>query len=478
MTVAAAIGGRSTADLLVVGGDGTDLVTMDAQRRVVADGSLLIRAGRIAAIGPADELRAAHPGVAELDARGCVVIPGLVNAHQHTTASPLARSTTPDDVDSQVAVFDWTVPLHEQVSADDDEFAATLTAAESLTRGVTTLLDAGTVAHPGRVAAGLRAAGIRGRVGSWGWDVPGAKYAAPPAEVLARQAAAVAEVGTAGTVTGWVTLVGHALASDELFAGAAELAERLDVGLTWHISPSADDTRSYAEKTGQAPVVHLDRLGVLGPRLLLGHAVWLADAEVEAILRTGTAVASCPGAYLRLGQGFTRAARHAELVRRGGRLALGCDAHNAGDVPDVFRAAYLLAALDRDRGTTDPFRADEAFAAATVAGAEAVGLGDTIGSLEVGKAADVVVLDGADLGWAPRGDLALQLVWGDAGRSVRDVLVDGEVVVRDRVLQRVDAAALAREAADRSAALLRRAGIDVPHRWPLVAAGDHDRRAS
>ncbi|MBN9618416.1 MAG: amidohydrolase family protein, partial [Actinobacteria bacterium] len=260
--------------------------------------------GRIAAIGPADELRAAHPGTPELDARGCVVIPGLVNAHQHTTASPLARSTTPDDLDSQVAVFGWTVPLHEQVTGDDDELAATLTAAESLTRGVTTVLDVGTVAHPGRVAAGLRAAGVRGRVGRWGWDVPGATYAAPAAESLAQQEAAVAEVGTDGLVTGWVTLVGHNLASDELFAGAADLAHRLDVGMTWHISPSSDDTRSYLEKTGEAPVVHLDRLGVLGPRLLLGHAVWLDDAEVDAILRTGTAVASCPAAYLRLGQGF------------------------------------------------------------------------------------------------------------------------------------------------------------------------------
>ena len=471
MTVPAAAGRVPAADLLIVG---ADVVTMDAARQVVLDGSILVRGGRVAAIGPAEQLRAAHPGVAELDARGCIVVPGLINAHQHTTASPLTRSTTPDDIDSQLAIFGWTVPLHEQVSGDDDELSALLTAAESLSRGVTTVLEAGTVGHPARVAAGLRTAGIRGRVGRWGWDVAGGKYAAPVEQSLALQEDAVRAVGTDSLVTGWVTLVGHGLASDELFVGAAELAQRLDVQVTWHISPSADDTRTYAERSGRPPVVHLERLGVLGPRLLLGHAVWLDNAEVDAILRSGTAVASCPGAYLRLGQGYTRAARHTEIIRRGGRVALGCDAHNAGDVPDVFRAAWLLAALDRDRGTSEPFRSDEAFAAATIGGAEAIGLSELIGSIEVGKAADLVVLDGADLGWIPRGDLALQLVWGDAGRTVRDVLVDGRIVVRDRALQTVDVAELRREAADRSVALLRRAGIDVPHRWPSVTAEKYE----
>jgi 5-methylthioadenosine/S-adenosylhomocysteine deaminase len=474
MTVPAAgrvAAGPAAAGALLVAG--ADVVTMDEQRRVLPDAGVLLADGRIAAIGPVTDLRTQHPGVDELDARGCVLVPGLVNAHQHSTASPLARSTTPDDLDSQQAIFGWTVPLHANVTADDDEVAATLTAAESLLRGVTTVLDAGTVAHPERVAAGFRAAGIRGRVGRWGWDAAGVPFAGRAAETLAWQEETVRAVGTDGTVTGWVTLVGHALASDELFTGAAELAEALDVPMTWHISPSDDDRRSYATRSGLAPVTHLDRLGVLGPRLLLGHAVWLDDAELEAILRTRTAVASCPAAYLRLGQGYTRAGRHVELARRGGRVALGCDAHNAGDVPDVFRAAWLVAALDRDRRTDNPFRADEAFALATIDGAEAAGLADEIGSIEVGKAADLVILDGTDMTLTPRGDLALHLVWGDAGRAVRDVLVAGRVVVRDRRLRTVDAAALRQEAADRSAALLHRAGIEVPHRWPVTAAAEH-----
>ncbi|MGI5490811.1 amidohydrolase family protein [Microtetraspora malaysiensis] len=463
------------ADLLVVGGD---VVTMAPGREVVTGAAIAVAGGRIAAIGAPGELRARFPGSPELDARECVVIPGLVNAHQHTTADPLVRSMIPDDISSQEAIFDWIVPLHDQVTGDDDELSAALTAAESLLCGVTTLLEPGTVAHPLRVAAGLASAGIRARVGRWGWDVPGAAHALPAAETLALQEETVRALPPGGTVTGWVTLVGHDLASDELFTGAAELAERLDVGLTWHVSPSAADTRAYAERAGTSPVLHFRRLGVLGPRLLLAHAVWLDDAEVDAVIESGTAVASCPGAYLRLGQGYGRAGRHAELVRRGGRLALGCDSHNAGDAPDVLGAARLLAALERDRDETPVLRADQVFALATIDGARAAGLGELVGSVEVGKAADLVVMDTRDLSWTPRGDLATHLVWGAPAHTVRDVLVDGKVVVRDRRLTTLDADALRREAAERSAALLRRAGLDVPHRWPVVPADSYARRPS
>ncbi|WP_433688942.1 amidohydrolase family protein [Micromonospora carbonacea] len=458
------------ADLLIVD---AEIVTMAPGREVVTGGAIAVVAGRIAALGPADALRAAYPGSPELDAAGCVVVPGLVNAHQHTTADPLVRSSIPDDVPAQQAIYDWIVPLHAAVTGDDDELSATLTAVEALGYGVTTLLEPGTVAHPLRVARGLRAAGIRARVGGWGWDTPGAPYALPAAEALAAQADTVAALAGDDLVTGWITLLGHDLVSDELFTGAAALAERLDVPMTWHISPGPDDVAAYAAAGRARPVLHLRDLGVLGPRLLLGHAVWLDDAELAVLVDSGTAVAACPGAYLRLGQGVSRAGRHTELRRAGGRLALGCDSHNAGDTPDVWRAARLFAGLERDRGTPDPLRADEVFALATVDGADAVGLGRLTGSIEVGKAADLVVLDTRTISWAPRGDLATQLVWGAAGHTVRDVLVDGRLVVRDRRVTTVDVDALREEATARRAALLRRAGIDIPHRWPTVPATEH-----
>jgi 5-methylthioadenosine/S-adenosylhomocysteine deaminase len=454
------------SDLLLIGGD---VVSMAPGREVYTGATVAVVDGRIAAIGTAEDLRSRYPGTSELDATGCVVTPGLVNAHQHTTADPLTRSAIPDDISSDSAIFDWAVPLHNAHTGGDDEISAALTAVESLRRGVTTLIEPGTVAHPLRVAAGLSKVGIRARLGGWGWDAPGLPFSAPADEVLARQEALFEDLKSNDLVSAWVTLVGHDLASDALFQGAAELAERLDTGLTWHLSPGDADIKAYAERSNTRPVVHLQKLGVLGPRLLLGHAVWLDDDELDALVESDTAIASCPGAYLRLGQGFTRAGRHVEFFRRGGRLALGCDSHNAGDVPDVLRAAMLFAGLSLDRADAQPVHADEAFALATIEGARAVGLADEIGSIELGKAADLVVYDTTDPVWTPRGDEALQLVWGIPSHTVRDVLVAGRVVVRGGAVTTVDYDDLRRCAAENAFHLAQRSGLAPYRRWPRVA---------
>jgi len=455
-----------TADLLVTGGD---VVTMNARREVLVGGAVAVAGEAILGVGATSALRAAHPHAPELDARGCVVIPGMVNAHQHLTGDPLARSSIPDDLPPGASIFEWSVPLHGAHTAADDDISATLSAAESLRLGVTTVVEAGTVAHPTVVGEAMERTGLRGTVGTWGWDLAQGPFVAPWQEVLERQRAVLERFPTGGRVTGWVTLVGHGLASDALLAGAADLARSATTGMTMHMSPTKADPEVYLARTGRRPLLHLERLGVLGPHLLLAHAVWLDDAEIDALLRSDTAVASCPWAYLRLGQGVTRAGRHAEIVSRGGRLGLGCDASNAGDQMDILRAAALFAGLARDTAV-DPmcFTAHAAFELATIAGARAVGMGDHIGSLEPGKQADLVVLDASGPEWTPRGEVGLQLVWSADGRCVRDVLVAGRQVVRDRRCLTVDEQALRAEATERARSLRERAGVVVRHRWPLI----------
>ena len=448
---------------------GADVVTMDAARTVLTGADIHIRAGNIVAITATGS--APPDARTVLDARGCIVAPGYVNAHQHLTATPLTRSLVPETVTGSESIFGWAVPTHAAVEERDDEVAAMLGAVECLRRGVTTVLEAGTVAHPDAVARALRRVGIRGRVGRWGSDSPGMPGTGPVAEVLAAQEANVRAIGRDedDLVRGWVTLVGHDLATDELFTGALELATRLGTGATWHMSPHEEDVVAYAQRSGLRPVEHLHRIGALGPNLLLGHALWVDDRELDLLLETGTAVAACPAAYMRLGQGLQRANRYPEFARRGGRLALGSDAHNASDAIDLMRAAWLLCALDRDQGGPDPLRADETFALATCGGAAAAGLAG-VGSIEVGARADLVVLDGADPRWVPRSDPAMQLVWGDGGNAVRDVVVAGRIVVRHRQVLTVDVDALRAEAAERATALRARAGLEPLPRWPVRPA--------
>ena len=466
MTSEVSAGARSLAPatLLVAGGD---VVTMNSRREVLLGGTVAMAGDMIVGVGSTTDLVGRYPDAEVIDAGGCIVTPGMVNAHQHLTGDPLIRSCIPDLLPPGASIFEWSVPAHGAHTGDDDELSALLSSVENLVNGVTTAVEAGTVAHPHRVVAGMRRAGIRGTVGTWGWDIEEGPFTAPADEVLDRQREVVDAYARGGLIEGWVTLVGHDLASDGLLAGAAELARDRGTGLTMHMSPTSSDPERYLARAGCRPLVHLDALGVLGPHLLLAHGVWLDDDEVDLVLDTSTAIAYCPWAYLRLGQGVAGQGRHAEIVERGGRVALGCDASNAGDISDILRAAALAAGLARDtRVDPERFGAHTAFELATIAGAAAIGMDDRIGSLEAGKQADIVVHDTSSIAWVPRGETILQLVWGTDGRSVRDVVVAGRPVVRQGACVSVDVAALRSEAVAAQQSLLARAGIEVPHLWP------------
>ena len=459
-------------DLLVVG---EWVVTMDPGRTMIRDGAVAVHDGRIVAVGPAAAVAARWLPRERIERAGSIVIPGLVNAHQHLTGDRLARSTIPDSIESGEAIFSWAVPLHEAHGAGDDELSATCALVDAVLNGITFTVEAGTVGHPERVLAAYDRVGAGGTLGSWGSDTAGLPWSGTVHDVLDRQRVVIELAAGHPSVRGWVTLVGHDLMSDDLAVAASELARSSGTNMTFHISPTDSDAAAYLARTGLRPLVHLDRLGVLGRHVLIAHGVHIDDVELDAMLRTETAIAYCPWAYLRLGQGVTGAGRHADFLERGGRLALGCDAENAGDAVDVLRAASLAAGLARDMGRGDVRRQPTRFGAhtalelATITGAEAIGMADEIGSLEVGKRADVVVLDASGPSWTPSApDPVLGMIWGSDGRSVTDVIASGRVVVANRRCLTVDSVGLRAEAAEAQARLLRDAGLDPRPVWPVV----------
>ncbi len=447
-------------DLVVRGGVVITMSDDRTERGELSDGAVVIDGDRIVAVTTAADAAARFEPATRLGGAETVVIPGLVNGHQHLTGDRLIRSTIPDDLGLDLALERWALPSHAAHTGDMDEVSATLSLIEAVTNGITFTVEAGTVAHPDRVLAAFDAVGVGGTLGSWGWDIDGGVHAGNVDEVLERQRRSIELAEGHPRVEGWVTLVGHDLMSDELVMQASDLARSLDTGITFHMSPSDADARSYRKRTGRRPLVHLASLGALGDHVLVAHAVHIDDAELDVVLDHDVAVASCPWAYLRLGQGVTRSFHHPRLLRHGGRIALGCDSENAGDAIDILLAARLFAGLTKDTaGQPGAMSSRQTLRLATIGGAHALGMGHEIGSLEVGKRADVVVIDTSRPEWTPHAaDPTMALAWASDGRAVRDVVTSGRVVVHDGACVTVDHRSLAAEAHQMHRALVSKCG--------------------
>ncbi|HWD24069.1 MAG TPA: amidohydrolase family protein [Acidimicrobiales bacterium] len=435
------------------------LVTMDANRRVLEDAGVAVSGSRIVDIDSRSELRERYPGARWVDEPRGIVAPGYIDAHQHLTGDRLVRSMIPDSLTAEQAIFQWAVPIHVAQRREDEQIAAALACVDAIRNGVTTIVEAGTVASWDAVAESMIETGIRGTVATWGWDLPGAPFSSTPEVALDNLAAVLdAYPPSSGRVRGSVALVGHDLVSDELYRDAASLARDRGALLTFHLSLAEAEVSSFERRSGKRPVLHLADLGVLGPGVLISHALHLGEAELDALLAHDTALAYCPWTYFRLATGAVGSSRHLEFLGRGGRVAFGCDSENSGDLIDVLRTAAVACGIERDRAAAPgAFDSARALEVATIGGARAIGRGEDIGSIEIGKRADLVVHRPDRHPIA--GDPVLELIWGTDGRSVVHVVIDGLVVVDDGRVTTVDVPDLVRRAERARTDLLGRAGI-------------------
>jgi cytosine/adenosine deaminase-related metal-dependent hydrolase len=451
----------------------TLVVTMDSERRVIADGAVAVRGTDIVAVGKTDAVAAGLEPAERVDGSRFVVTPGLVNTHIHITGEPLTRGFVPDDTPFEENVFQWLVPLYSVYTEEEERLSAQLAAAEMLKSGTTAFLEAGTVRFVDGVIDGLVEIGIRGRVGKWVWDLP------PEPEVY-RQSTdeAIANLDATlrahrrvagGRIQAWSMIIGHTTCSDELWRAAREAADRYETGLNFHMSPAALDPDGFLAQFGQRPLVHLSELGVLGPDTVVVHCVHVDDEEVALLARHRCSVAHCPTTALKVSYGVTQIGKMPEMVRAGVNVAVGTDGNNASNYSDLMRATYLVAGLFKDaRRDPKQFPAEQAFEMATLGGAKAILADDEIGSIEPGKKADLVLHDRDRPEWTPLLNVANQLVWAADGRSVHTVVVDGRKVVDGYRLTTVDEHDLYARAQRAGEAIVARAGLPDRSKWPVV----------
>ena len=458
------------ADTLVVD---TLVVTMDDERRVITDATIAIKDGVITAIGKTADVRASWRADDVVDGRRFVVTPGLINTHVHATGEPLTRGFVPDDTPFLENVFEWLTPIHTFYTEDDEHISAQLAALEMLKSGTTTFLEAGTVRFIDPVVEALGEIGIRARVGPWSWDL------VPDYEALRMdtdKAIATLEDSMSrhasrydGRVQAWPIIIGHTCCSDELWTAAKALSVQHGTGLSFHMSPAAMDPEGFLEKFGQRPMVHLAELGVLGENVILTHAVHVDDEEIALLASTGTSVSHCPTTALKVSYGVTQIGKFPEMVAAGVNVAIGTDGNNASNYHDLMRATYLVAGLFKD-ARRDPtiFPAEEAFAMATRNGARGLQALDQLGSIEVGKQADLVLHDTDRPEWRPLHNVANQLVWSADGRGVHTVFVGGRRVVENYRCTTLDEHDLLERAQRAGEGIRMRSGLPDRAKWPTV----------
>jgi len=472
--------------------DADAIVTLDARRRILEGHSILIEGPRIVEVGPAASMDARHlaacrAGGAVLEARGRLVLPGYVNTHVHTFEH-LSRGLIPDDLSTFAWAVTYARPFYAALTEDQAYVAARLACLEMLRSGTTCFVDVNvlvSLGHFDAVVQAVRESGMRAVLGRGVFDqMPAAMVAAmAPASrervLFSSAAAALREVDALlarwtesdGRIRAWASIYGlFPYCSDELFAGLPAVAERHGVGMAFHMASSIEEAQGVQARVGTWPITHLERLGVLRPNLMLTHCTAVTDAEVQLLAERGTKVAYCPGAALRLAKGTTRIGKIPEMLAAGVTVSLGADGVSSSGTFDHARLAGLVAGLFKD-ARMDPalVPAETALEMATCNGARAILWDDALGSVEVGKTADLTLYDLETPEWTPRHDVVRNLVYCADGRSVRTVLVDGRVVYEDGRAAGIDAGKALAEASAAGERIARRVGLDPRRRWPVVA---------
>ena len=427
-----------------------------AGRDGFAKGDLLVDGGRIVAIG---NVRPPKGPVRLVDASGCAVIPGLVQAHVHL-CQVLFRGMADD-----LPLLKWLEQRIWPFEVAHDEASlrasAELGLLEMMLAGTTTILDMGTVHHYDAVFDACDRAGIRVFGGKTMMDagkgVPKGLRETTKASLAEADGLAKDWSGRGNGRLQYAYAPRFILScTEELFRGTAERAKENGARLHSHVAEHPDERIAVKNILGDTDIATLRRWGFKGPNTLLAHGVQLTDAEMARVAKDGTRIVHCPSANLKLGSGI---ARVHDLLAKGVVVALGADGAPCNNNLDPWmelRHAALLAKV-RTGVTTLPAR--QAFELATIGGARALGIDDEVGSLAVGKKADVVVVrtDGPHV--EPGGDPYSRLVYACTARDVKDVLVDGEPVVREGVHLRLDRDEVLARARTQAVKLAKRARV-------------------
>src|SRR5574341_840301 len=370
------------------------ILTLDGQRRIIRDASILVEHGRIIRVAKAAELAAVRADRV-IDARRLLVTPGFVNGHMHISYAHAVRGIFPDELASPlVHVF----ALQNAMTEEEEYHTTLLGIVELLKNGTVCFVDPGSTKFPDACLQAYEDSGIRVMLGECVTDGE-APFTLPryaTHEAVARTASFIEKWHGRlhGRVRAWAMPFSAETCSAALLQAVKRVADERGTSLTLHHNSGPQAREEYAARHGRRTTEFLESLGVLGPNVVLAHVLGLDDAEVDCLARTRTAGVMCRVTAAKSGRGVPEHGRMPELLAKGVKVALGCDSPNNSNHLDMVRTMNMAAIQYKDaRQDTRQIPAESALEMATVLGAEALGLGEALGSIEPGKKADLVLFD-------------------------------------------------------------------------------------
>jgi len=451
------------------------LLTLDARRRIIADGAIFIEDGKIKEIGKTGSLKNQKAELV-LDAKGMIVMPGLIDTHVHLSQA-LIRGCADD-----VSLVDWLKGyvwvLQGNFEGEDGRVSAELCMAEMIRTGTTSYLDCMIHSRYGfdNIAKSVEEVGMRAALSKIIMDSTG--YADSPdimyPGMVEDKDACLAETDQMhtkwhgkgdGRIQVWYGLRSLGAVTPDLFKEVVRLANEKKTGMTMHLGEVVDDVRYVKDNFNQSLTEFAEDMGLLAPNMVFAHGIHFDDEDLERLAKYKANISHCPASNMKLASGF---ARIPEMLELGVPVSLGCDGGPSNNTYDMVRE-MRLAALIHKAHFNDPLvlPAEAVVEMATLGGAVAMGIDDLVGSLEPGKLADIIFVDMKDLSLTPNSNPVSNLVYAGSGYAVDTVMVNGRLLMRGKTLLTLDKEKVIDRAVEHSHALLERAGVDIRPKWPL-----------
>jgi 5-methylthioadenosine/S-adenosylhomocysteine deaminase len=464
---------NATGSLLIKNADW--LVTMDGERRMLRDGAVAVTDGRIAAVAKTHELEN-FPAQKVIDATGKLVMPGLIDGHVHNSQQ-LGRGLA-DGCDIPIHLLQRLYGYEAQLMQEDAYWSAINCHLEMIHAGTTCFLDPGNY-FPDEMAQAVGESGLRGVIARIAFDVHNTAVGELHQNVrreTAEEALGFAQAafdrhhGThEGRLRVWFGLRIPMVCTDHLIQQAKRKADENGVGLVLHTCEARDEVVASRVKFGMPDVERMDRLNALGPNVLTIHMGWASPKEIALTVRHKLKVCCSPSAGFRLGLGSMENGRFPEMLEFGVPVCLGSDSAMSSNFVDVVRQMYLASGGAKSQRLDPTIMPPETvLEMATINGAKSLLWDDEIGSLEVGKRADVAIFDMQKPEWQPVHNPIANLVFASRG-GADTVICDGRVLMEKGNVTAIDERRALREAAVRGERIARQSGLKekIAPRWPV-----------